>query len=62
MYIPRPQECNKIYACDVNSLYPYVMSNFKLPVGSPTYFEGDIRKFKDKPFGFFFCSEASNNT
>jgi hypothetical protein len=61
MYIPRPQECNKIYAYDVNSLYPYVMSNFKLPVGNPTYFEGDIRKFKDKPFGFFFCKVITPN-
>ena len=29
---------------DVNSLYPYVMRNNKMPVGHPTFFEGDIFK------------------
>ena len=27
---------------DVNSLYPSVMHTFPMPVGNPTYFEGDI--------------------
>jgi hypothetical protein len=44
-----------IYGYDVNSLYPFVMSNFKYPVGSPTYFEGDIFYSNKNPFGFFYC-------
>lgn len=47
-----------IYRYDVNSLYPYVMKNFSMPVGNPTFFEGDILSAmpKDKninPFGIF---------
>lgn len=38
---------------DVNSLYPYVMKEFAVPVNNPTYFEGDVLKFKEKPFGVF---------
>ena len=29
-----------IYRYDVNSLYPYVMREFPMPVGNITYFEG----------------------
>lgn len=48
----------KIYRYDVNSLYPFVMKHYPMPVGSPIYFEGDILKnisnnSKDKPFGIF---------
>lgn len=42
-----------IFRYDVNSLYPHVMKNFAVPVGTPTYFEGDVFKFKEKPFGVF---------
>jgi hypothetical protein len=38
---------------DVNSLYPYVMKHFPMPIGTPTYFEGDITKFEKMPFGIF---------
>jgi len=44
-----------IYYYDINSLYPYVMKNFEMPVGSPTYFEGDILKIDPNAFGFFYC-------
>lgn len=53
MYIPYSNK--KIYAYDVNSLYPYVMANFKYPIGNPTYFEGDITKIEPNAFGFFYC-------
>ena len=38
----RPNALNKdIYVYDVNSLYPYVMSQFKYPIGQISQFEGD---------------------
>lgn len=42
-----------IYKYDVNSLYPYVMSKFDMPVGNAKYFEGDIFLIEKDPFGFF---------
>jgi hypothetical protein len=56
MYIPRPIKNRKIYAYDVNSLYPFVMAENKLPVGNPTYFSGDITKIDKNAFGFFYCN------
>jgi hypothetical protein len=38
---------------DVNSLYPTVMLQNDMPVGTPIYFEGDIYKYEIEPFGFF---------
>jgi hypothetical protein len=55
MYIPRPPKATKIYCYDVNSLYPYVMSKFDMPIGKPIYFEGDIRAIDPNAFGFFYC-------
>src|SRR6266498_3834613 len=55
MYIPSNFNNKLIYCYDVNSLYPYVMANFKMPIGSPTYFQKDIRKFNPYAFGFFYC-------
>lgn len=46
---------NPIYCYDINSLYPYVMKKFPMPVGKPTYFEGDILKIDPNAFGFFYC-------
>jgi hypothetical protein len=55
MYIPQPPIGVKIYSYDVNSLYPYTMRSFEYPIGRPTYFEGNILKFDENPFGFFYC-------
>jgi len=56
MFIPRPPKGIKVYCYDVNSLYPYVMSKFDMPIGRPTLFYGDIRKIDSNAFGFFYCN------
>jgi hypothetical protein len=43
-----------IYCYDINSLYPYIMMNSKLPCGKISYFEGDILKLKPDACGFFY--------
>ena len=43
-----------IYHYDVNSLYPYVMREFKMPIGTPRFFEGDVLKYFSNPYGFFY--------
>lgn len=53
---PRPREDYKrggrVY--DMNSMYPYIMRNCKIPHGTPTYFKGDIPKEgKDRNHYFF---------
>ena len=55
MFIPSIIGGKKIYAYDVNSLYPSVMKDKEYPIGSPTYFEGNILKQDSKAFGFFHC-------
>jgi hypothetical protein len=56
MYIPKPPRGVKIYCYDVNSLYPYVMKEYPMPIGKPVYFEGDIRAIEGDAFGFFYCN------
>jgi phage antirepressor YoqD-like protein len=55
MFIPTNLDNELVYGYDVNSLYPYVMANCKLPSGKPTYFEGDITLHDKEAFGFFYC-------
>jgi hypothetical protein len=59
MYLPRPIKNKKIFSYDVNSLYPFVMANNKLPIKNPTYFSGDITKTDKNAFGFFYCNITS---
>jgi DNA polymerase type B, organellar and viral len=42
-----------LFSYDFNSLYPFVIKNFPMPVGHPTYFEGDISLKETNPFGIF---------
>jgi hypothetical protein len=58
MFIP---EGNNLFCYDVNSLYPFIMKEFPLPVGIPTYFEGDIRNIKTDAFGIFYCNIIAPN-
>jgi DNA polymerase type B, organellar and viral len=55
MYIPKPPNGVKIKGYDVNSLYPSQMFDQLMPIGLPTYFEGDIRAIDSNAFGFFYC-------
>jgi hypothetical protein len=56
VYIPKPPKGVKIKCYDVNSLYPKQMFDRLMPIGFPTYFEGNIRAINPKAFGFFFCN------
>jgi DNA polymerase type B, organellar and viral len=53
MYIPKSNK--KIKCLDVNSLYPYIMESKLMPVGIPTFFNGNIIKKDPDAFGFFYC-------
>lgn len=50
-----PSVESKFYCFDINSLYPYCMGKYAMPIGSPTHFYGDILKLKPDAFGFFNC-------
>jgi len=55
MFIPCNSNLELVYGYDINSLYPAVMKDKNFPIGKPTYFEGDIRKYDAEAFGFFHC-------
>lgn len=63
MFIPNSLKGEKIFCYDVNSVYPSVMLNNMLPIGTPTFFNGNILKncFGDNPFGFFYCKITAPN-
>lgn len=56
MYIPKGKN---IKAYDVNSLYPSQMQNQMMPVGKPTFFNGNILNIDKNAFGFFYCKITS---
>jgi hypothetical protein len=55
MYIPKPPKGVKVKGLDVNSLYPKQMFDRLMPIGLPSYFEGDITAIDQNAFGFFYC-------
>ena len=48
-----------LFYYDVNSLYPFIMSNVTMPAGKPIVFEGDITKIDPNVFGFLYCKISS---
>ncbi len=55
MFIPKG---NNIHVYDVNSLYPFVILNYKYLIGKSIYFIGDILNsiaVGTNAFGFFYC-------
>jgi hypothetical protein len=46
-----------LYHYDINSLYPYVIKSYAIPIGQPTQFQGDIFKIIkiNEFFGFAEC-------
>jgi hypothetical protein len=62
MYIPENPDGTKVFAYDVNSLYPSTMDKLDMPIGKPVLFEGNIRLIDPNAFGFFYCKiKAPNN-
>jgi hypothetical protein len=61
VYIPKSLKDVLVYRYDVNSLYPYIMANFEMPVGDPIFFEGDIFLSEKDPFGFFEVEVETSN-
>jgi DNA polymerase type B, organellar and viral len=61
VYIPSNCNYGPVFRYDVNSLYPYVMSRFDMPIGHATYFEGDIFLSEKDPFGFFEVEVETTN-
>lgn len=53
VYKPTNTDGKPVYSYDVNSLYPFTMRDFPVPVGTPKFFEGDINKINPRAFGVF---------
>ena len=52
VFIPYGED---LFYYDVNSLYPTVYSSKPMPVGTPTWFSGNILERDPEAFGFFRC-------
>ena len=55
VFIPVTKKGIKMKCLDINALYPTAMRNHLMPIGTPTYFNGDIRLIDPQAFGFFYC-------
>ncbi len=53
VYKPTNKPGTKVHSYDVNSLYPFSMFDFAMPVGKPIFFEGDIFRINPDAFGVF---------
>lgn len=49
----KPTSIGKVFSYDVNSLYPFTMKRYPMPIGTPKYFTGDIFKINSDAFGIF---------
>jgi hypothetical protein len=56
MYIPKPPKGTKLFVYDANSLYPFSMEKFEMPIGNPMFFQGNIKTIDTNAFGFFYCN------
>jgi hypothetical protein len=56
VFIPQSKPGVKIKVLDVNALYPSQMKLQQMPIGQPTYFEGNIRSINSNAFGFCYCN------
>lgn len=50
--LSKPQDKN-MYRYDGNSLYPFIIKNFPIPLGAPYYFVGNILDIDKDAFDFF---------
>ena len=53
VYQPTNDPSTKAHSYDVNSLYPYSMKYFAMPVDTPKFFEGNILRINPEAFGVF---------
>jgi hypothetical protein len=49
----------RLYGYDVNSLFPYIMAEYSMPIGKPIAFLGNIRKVDPDAYGIFYCNITS---
>ena len=57
--LPAGEGRNDLYYYDVNSLYPFVMSDSPMPIGKPIFFEGNILDIMSDAYGYFYCKITS---
>lgn len=53
------EDRSDLYYYDVNSLYPFIMSESAMPIGKPIAFEGNILDIMPDAYGYFYCKITS---